>query len=84
MKLLFKLSVQHKYGLLPKCHHSISQDCPLFWRAPVMKFIINTNGTITALSNESGNITCIDVVWPITNHEINTVLVIILPSILTA
>ena len=34
---------------------------------PVMKFIVNTNGTITALNNDSENITCIDVVWPITN-----------------
>ena len=34
---------------------------------PVMKFIIYTNRTMTALSYDSEIITCINGVWPTTN-----------------
>ena len=43
---------------------SFSLDCPLRLNIPVMKFTIYTNGTMTALTNNSEIITCINGVWP--------------------
>jgi len=40
-------------------------DCPLLLNPPVAKFTIYTNGTMTALTNDSQVITCVSEVWPI-------------------
>jgi len=42
-----------------------SLDCPLLLNIPVVKFTIYTNGTMTALTNDSQVTTCVSQVWPI-------------------
>ena len=42
---------------------SFSLECPLVLNIPVMKFIINSNRTMTALSNDNVIITCDNGMW---------------------
>ena len=45
---------------------SFSLECPLLLDIPVMKFIINSNRTMTALSNDNDIITCDNGIWQYT------------------
>jgi len=53
------------------CSHEITAsfllDCPLLLNIPVMKFTIYSNGTMTALRNDSDVITCVSEAWPVNN-----------------
>ena len=42
---------------------SFSLECPLLLDIPVMKFIINSNRTMTALRNDNDIITCDNGIW---------------------
>ena len=42
---------------------SFSLDCPLLFNGPVMKFIIYSNRTMTALSNDNNIVACDNGIW---------------------
>ena len=63
--IVYNISIQQR-SCLEEMTTTFIVDCPLML-IPVMKLIVYTNGTITALSNDNGIITCVDGVWPNTN-----------------
>ena len=66
VNIVYNISI-HQRSCSQNVTTSFSLNCPLMSNIPVMKFIIYTNGTMTALSYDSEIITCINGVWPTTN-----------------
>ena len=61
--VVYNISIQQRSCSL-NVTTSFSLDCPLMLNVVVMRIILCTNGTITALTNDNEIITCINGVWP--------------------
>ena len=70
--VFYNISIQQRSCSL-NATSSFFLECPLMLNVPVMKITIYTNGTIIALSNDNGTITCINGVWPNTNTKCKSV-----------
>ena len=66
LNIVYNISIQPR-SCLEELITTFIVDCPLLLNISVMIFIVYTNGTITALSNDNGIITCMNGVWPNTN-----------------
>ena len=61
--MIYNISIQQR-SCSRIIQTSFSLDCPLMLNVAVMRIILCTNGTITALSNDNEIITCDNGVWP--------------------
>ena len=64
--IVYNISI-HQRSCSQRALTSFSLDCPLLWNVPVMKFIIYSNRTMTALSNDNDIVTCDNGIWQNTN-----------------
>ena len=71
--IVYNISIQQR-----SCSQTVttpfSLDCPLLMNIPLKKFVVYTNGTITALSNDSEITSCINGVWPSTTTMCKNIL----------